>query len=312
MNARMAPYCLVRSAMDMTIGVQESLARIRGLELRARQVVDGLLSGRHRGPARGYAAEFSRHREYVPGDDLRHLDWKAYARTGRHFLKQYHQETDLACWLLVDASESMRFASGAVTKYDHACILAAAMACLVLRQQDRVGLAIFAENVRRSLGPSGQATHLGELLGVLAEGPSGQKTRLGPVLHDLAERIVRRSLVVVLSDFFDDASEVLAGLRHLRYHRHEVVVFHVLDPAELDFPFDEPARFHGLEQTGDLIADPAALRQAYQEEVTAFIHKLRCGCREQGIDYTIMRTDKEAGEALAGYLAARGAFNEGS
>src|SRR5262245_8745681 len=284
-----------------------TLAQVSGLELQARHVVEGFVSGLHRSPYHGFSVEFAQHREYVPGDDIRHIDWKVYARTGRYFLKQYEEETNFVTSLLVDVSESMRYASGAVSKYDYACMTAAALAYLLLGQRDSVGLATFDDQVRGYLAPASQPSHLKEIVKVLAPGPGREKTRLAPIFHELAERVRRRGLVVILSDCFDDVPDLLRGLQHLRYQRHEVVVFHVLDAAELDFPFQEPTLFRGLESEPELLSDPRALREGYLDEVRAFLTELERGCRDQHIDYVRLRTDTNLGVALASYLAARSA-----
>ena len=282
-----------------------ALAKVRSLELQARLIVEGYLSGQHKSPYHGFSVEFAQHREYVPGDDIRHVDWKVYGRTGRFHLKQYEEETNLVCWLLLDVSESMRYASGPVSKYDYACLTAAALSYLILHQQDSVGLATFDDQVRQFVRPSSQPSHLKQLVRVMNQGAAREKTRLAPIFHDLAERIPRRALVVVLSDLFDDVPDLLAGLKHLRHKRHEVVVFHVLDGAELDFPFQEATLFRGLEQFGELLTDPRSLRQGYLDELNAFILEVRRGCRGQNIDYVQLRTDADPGVALSAYLAQR-------
>jgi uncharacterized protein (DUF58 family) len=282
-----------------------TLAKVRGLELQARLIVEGYLSGMHKSPYHGFSVEFAQHREYVPGDDIRHVDWKVYGRTERYYLKQYEEETNLVCWLLLDISESMQYGSGPVTKYDYACMVTAALAYLILHQQDSVGLVTFDDDVRKFLKPTSQPSHLKEIVHVMNRGASREKTRLAPIFHDLAERIAHRSLVMVLSDLFDDVPDLMAALKHLRHKRHEVVVFHVLDRAELEFPFQEATLFRGLEQYPELLTDPRSLRRGYLEEVQAFVHDLRRGCRGQDIDYVQLRTDKNLGVALSSYLAHR-------
>jgi uncharacterized protein (DUF58 family) len=282
-----------------------ALAKVRSLELQARLIVEGYLSGMHKSPYHGFAVEFAQHREYVPGDDVRHVDWKVYGRTGRFYLKQYEEETNLVCWLLLDTSESMRYGSGAVTKYDYACMSAAALAYLTLHQQDSAGLVTFDNQVRTFLRPSSQPSHLKEMVNVMNRGRPREKTSLAPIFHDLAERIARRSIVVLLSDLFDEPEDVLAGLQHLRYKRHEVVVLHVLDRAELEFPFQEATLFRGLEQYPDLLTDPRSLRQGYLEQVDLFVEELERGCRSLNADYVQVRTDADLGVALSGYLAHR-------
>jgi uncharacterized protein (DUF58 family) len=282
-----------------------TLAKVRSLELQARLIVEGYLSGMHKSPYHGFSVEFAQHREYVPGDDIKHVDWKVYGRTGRFYLKQYEEETNLVCWLLLDVSESMRYSSGAVSKYDYACMSAAAMAYLTLHQQDSIGFATYDNQVRTFLKPSSQPSRLKEMVNLLNRGCGAEKTSLEPIFHDLAERINRRSIIVVLSDFFDEPSDVLAGLKHLRYKRHEVVLFHVMDPAELEFPFQEATLFRGLEQYPELLTDPRSLRDGYLEQVSAFVTELKHGCRGQNIDYVQLRTDANMGVALSGYLAHR-------
>jgi uncharacterized protein (DUF58 family) len=282
-----------------------TLAKVRGLELQARLVVEGYLSGMHKSPYHGFSVEFAQHREYVPGDDLKHLDWKVYGRTGRFFLKQYEEETNLICWIFLDISASMRYASGPVSKYDYACMAAAALAYLVLHQSDAIGLVTFDEQVQSFLKPSTQPSHLKEIVQVLAQNSRREKTHLGGLLHDLAERIKRRGLIFVVSDLFDEVPEVLLGLKHLRHKRHEVVVWHVLDPYELTFPFQQATLFRGLEQEPDLLTDPRGLRQSYLELFGQFLAQVQRGCRDQNIDYVQMRTNTPLHVALSSYLAHR-------
>jgi uncharacterized protein (DUF58 family) len=297
-----------------------ALASVRGLELQARLIVEGYLSGMHKSPYHGFSVEFAQHREYVPGDDLKHLDWKVYSRTGRFYLKQYEEETNLACWLLVDASESMQYGSGPtnaegrplVRKYDYACMAAAAISYLTLHQQDSVGLVTFDNQVRTLLRPSSQSSHLKQFVTILNQGAGRERTSLAPIFHDLAERINRRGIIVVLSDFFDEPEDILAGLKHLRHKRHEVVVMQVMDPAELEFPFHEATLFRGLEQFPELLTDPRSLREGYLEQVGTFVRDLEHGCRFQNIDFVQLRTDQSLGLALTGYLAHRLARKKGS
>jgi uncharacterized protein (DUF58 family) len=289
-----------------------TLAKVRNLELEARLVVEGFLSGMHKSPYHGFSVEFAQHREYVPGDDIKHVDWKVYGRTGRFYLKQYEEETNLACWLLVDASESMRYGSmpskegkDLLTKYDYACLVAAALAYLVLHQQDSVGLITFDSQVRCLTKPSSQPSHFKEIVHGLNRGCGGEKTSLAPIFHELAERVNRRAIIMLLSDLLDNPADILAGLKHLRYKRHEVVVFHVLDRAELEFPFQEATLFRGLEQLPELLTDPRSLRDGYLEQLGGFIKDVQRGCRDQNIDYLQLRTDIPVGTALSHYLASR-------
>jgi uncharacterized protein (DUF58 family) len=290
-----------------------ALAKVRNLELQARLIVEGYLSGMHKSPYHGFSVEFAQHREYVPGDDLKHLDWKVYSRTGRFFLKQYEEETNLACWLLVDASESMRYGSGPVgtdgkpllSKYDYAAMAAAALAYLTLHQQDSAALVTYDNAVRQMVRPASQPSHLKQMVTCLNKGPGNERTRLAPIFHDLAERINRRGIVVVLSDFFDEVPDILAGLKHLRHKRHEVIVMHVLDRAELEFPFQEATLFRGLEQYPELLTDPRTLRDGYLQQIQTFVQELKTGCLAQNIDYVRLCTDMPLGVVLSSYLAYR-------
>jgi uncharacterized protein (DUF58 family) len=284
------------------------LASLEGLDLQARMVVEGYVAGLHASPYHGFSVEFAEHREYVPGDDIRHVDWKVWSKTDKFYLKQYEEETNLLTYLLLDTSESMAYASGKnVTKLQYAQFIAAALGYLVLQQQDSVGLATFDAGVGKYLRPSGQPSHLKELLHVMDAVPAGAKSDMGAVFHDLAERFKKRGVVVVLSDFFDDPARVLAGLKHLRHRRHEVIVFHILDPAEVDFPFRETTLFKGLEGLPEILTEPHALRKAYREELGAFLDELKKGCRMIDIDYVPLRTDQDLDGPLSTYLASRSA-----
>jgi uncharacterized protein (DUF58 family) len=284
------------------------LASLEGLDLQARLVVEGYVSGLHASPYHGFSVEFAEHREYVPGDDIRHVDWKVWSKTDKFYLKQYEEETNLLTYLLLDTSESMAYASGDnVTKLQYAQFIAAALGYLVLQQQDSVGLATFDRGVGRYLRPSGQPSHLKELLHVMDTVPAGAKSDMGAVFHDLAERFKKRGVVVVLSDFFDDPGRILAGLKHLRHRRHEVIVFHILDPAEVDFPFRETTLFKGLEGLPEVLTEPHALRKAYRQELGTFLDELKKGCRMIDIDYVPLRTDQDLDGPLSTYLASRSA-----
>ena len=281
------------------------LSRIDRLELEARQVVEGYLSGRHRSPRHGFAVEFAQHREYAPGDDIKHMDWKVFARTERYHLKQYEQETNLIAWLLLDASESMAYGSGKRTKYELACSAAAAMAYLTLQQTDSIGVATLAGGVKAFLRPSGQITQLREACRAMAEGPFAEPTALGQVLNELAARTGRRGIAFVFSDLLDDVPAILSGLQHLRYQKHEVVLFHTLDAAELDFPFRNTTLFRGLEGLPEILTDPLGIRENYLKALHEHIAAIETGCRAMEIDYVRLRTDGDLGHDLTAYLQKR-------
>jgi len=284
-----------------------TLAKLEGLELRARHVVEGYVSGMHRSPYHGFSVEFAEHREYVHGDDLRYLDWKLFGRTDKFYLKQYEDETNLICYLLLDTSESMRYQSDPelLSKLEYGQCAAASLAWLVLSQQDAAGLATFDSQVKSLVRPACSASQLKQIIHAIDTVTSEAKTELGPILHDLAERFRRRGIVVLFSDLFDDPRSLLAGVKHLRHRRHDVVVFHLLDPAEMEFPFDGMTLFKGMEQTVETTADAPSLRKAYLEELGRFVDTIRKGCREHQADYRLIRTDASLDEALVEYLASR-------
>jgi uncharacterized protein (DUF58 family) len=284
------------------------LASLEGLDLQARMVVEGYVAGMHPSPYHGFSVEFAEHREYVPGDDIRHIDWKVWSKTDKLYLKQYEEETNLLLYLLIDTSESMGYASGEnVTKLQYAKFIVAVLAYVVLQQQDSVGLAVFDDAVRRYLKPAGHPSQLKELLHMLEVTPAREKSDLGLVFNELAERFKKRGVVAVFSDMFDDVSRIIMGLKHFRHRRHEVIVFHILDPAELDFPFRDTTRFKGLEQMPAILTDPHALRRAYQTEIRTFVRDLEKACRTADIDYVPLRTDQTLDIALSSYLASRSA-----
>jgi uncharacterized protein (DUF58 family) len=286
----------------------QTLASLEGLDLQARMVVEGYVAGMHPSPYQGFSVEFAEHREYVPGDDIRHVDWKVWSKTDKLYLKQYEEETNLLLYLLLDTSASMAYASGEnVTKLQYARFVVASLAYLTLQQQDSVGLAVFDDAARRYLRPAGQASHLKELLHMLDVTPAREKSDMGAVFHDLAERFKKRGVIAILSDFFDEPARILAGLKHFRHRRHEVIVFHILDPAELQFPFRSATLFKGLEGMPEILTEPHALRRAYLDELGSFLGELKKGCRMMDIDYVPLRTDQTLDVPLSSYLASRAA-----
>jgi uncharacterized protein (DUF58 family) len=285
------------------------LAKISGLELRARLIVEGFFSGTHHSPRRGVSVEFADHRAYTQGDDLRHIDWKVYGRTDKYYIKEYEQETNLNLLIAVDTSESMNYrsADASMTKYEYAAAIGAAIAYLTLQQQDSVGLALFDEHLREFVKPSNNVQQWKALVKELAGGTGASKTSLGLVLGELAERLTGRLLIVLISDLFDDVDVILKGFKHLRYRHHELIVWNIWDHAELTFPFDRPTMFDGLESTGRVLTNPRTLRARYLDEVDAFRTRLRAGCGHMHIDLSIFDTSTPLDAALSGYLATRSA-----
>ena len=297
----------VKSPIDPKI-----ISRVAKLDLRARLVVEGYVSGVHKSPYKGFSVEFAEHREYTPGDDLRYLDWKVFGKTDRYYIKQYEEETNLVCHLVLDTSQSMDFGTdfdgtGGIRKADYALTIAAALAYLIVGQHDAAGLTTFDEKIRNVLPPGSHGGHLRRLFEILEKSQPGGKTSIGAVLTQISEKLRKRGLVVLISDLVGDVEDVLRGLRRLRSHRHDVVVFQVLDPSEIEFPFDQMTLFEGLEEFPDLLADPKALRQTYMEHLTAFRHRLRTGCLAERIDVVEMSTRTPLDVALTSYLAHRAA-----
>jgi uncharacterized protein (DUF58 family) len=283
----------------------EAVARIARLELQARNVVEGFLSGLHRSPYFGQSVEFVQHREYVAGDDPRRIDWKVWSRTDKYYIKQYEEETNLRATLLVDSSESMRFGTKAMNKYEYACALAACLAYLLLRQQDSVGVVNFDDQIRSVVPPRSKRNHLQAVLAALDSGTPAEKTDLYRVLAKVADEQSQRGMIVLLSDLFAPREGLFKGLKLLRHRGHDVLIFHVMDDAELDFPYAGTTRFEGLEGLGETTCDPRALREGYMQAVRAFQEELRRYCASQTVDFQTLRTSDPLDAALGHYLTHR-------
>ncbi len=284
----------------------EVVSRLSRLDLIARLVVEGFITGLHQSPYHGFSVEFSEYRQYMPGDPLRDLDWKVFGKTDRLYVKQYEEETNLKSHLLIDASASMAYRSGSITKFQYASYVAAALSHLMLRQRDAVGLIAFDDQIRTHLPPRSVTSHLHTLLTALQNThPEGTDTDLATAFHDLAERIVRRGLVVVISDLFDDPDRLLNGLKHFRHRNHEVIVFHVIDPRERDLNFDRETRFVDLESGAQIATEPWHIAPAYRDHMKALINRFRRECREALIDYVLLETSEPFDTALFNYLAKR-------
>lgn len=284
-----------------------TIAKLKGLVLRARHIVEGYIAGLHRSPYRGFSIEFAEHREYVPGDDLRYLDWKVFGRTDKFYLKQFEDETNLIAHLVVDVSESMNYRGPhcAMSKLEYAQCLAASMAWLVLQQQDAVGLTTYDDQLRTQLRPNSQSTHWKTILESLERVDARGKTKPEAVFKELAARWNKRGVVIIFSDLITDLEGLLRGLKQLKFRQHDVALFQILDPAELDFPFSGERQFHGLEQLPDLTVNADAIRRGYQEELNRFLDSVRASCHSLGMDHQLVRTDQPFDQALASYLSRR-------
>jgi uncharacterized protein (DUF58 family) len=283
----------------------EAVSKLSNMNLVARLVVEGFITGLHRSPYHGFSVEFAEHRPYMPGDDIRHIDWKVFGKTDRFYLKEFEEETNLKAYLLLDTSASMGYHSNGLSKLRYASYLAAALAYLMLHQRDAVGLATFDERLRRYLPPRSMQSYLSQLLVELERATSQGETHVGQTFHQLAERMKRRGLVIIFSDLFDQPQDILSGLKHFRHNKHEVIVFHILDPAERFFNFKQDGTFVDLE-TGDKMAtQPWHIRQEYRRLMNGFVETLKKGCREQKIDYVLMDTTEPFDRALLQYLIKR-------
>ncbi|MEM8668851.1 MAG: DUF58 domain-containing protein [Planctomycetota bacterium] len=287
----------------------KDLSRVAKLQLLARQVVEGFCSGRHRSPHKGFSVEFKEHRPYVRGDELRNIDWKVFAKSDRLFIREFEEETNLRCTLVVDRSGSMRYGgerAEGVTKYDYAQQLAASMAYLMLGQQDAVGMVTFDDRPREQVPPRSRPSHLRALLSALAADGSKRETDLGGVFHSIAPKIGRRGLAIILSDAMGDVSSMARALTQLRAARHEILFFQIMDPDELDFPFSGRIQFRDLENTSrEQTVDARSLRDAYLQRLKQHEVELRDACRRNRVDLIPITTDRPFADALHEYLALR-------
>ena len=287
------------------------LDRLSGLSLVARTVVDGFMSGQHRSPLRGNSAEFAQHREYVPGDELRRIDWKVFGRSDRLVIKEYDEETSLDCHLLVDGSESMAYGSLGWTKFDYARWCAAALAHLVIHARDTAGLVLFDEAEKKKVPPKNGLDQERDILSALENYTPTGKTKIGDVLFWLGTRLRRKGIVAIFSDFFDDPDKIVEGLRRLSYAGHEPILFQIVDPLETTFDIRHLVRLDGLEGAGVHKVDPNSLRAAYVEEFTRHQREIAARTRQLGLDCLHLTTSQDLGAALSTYLAHRSARSRG-
>ena len=283
-----------------------ALGRLKNLGLAARMVVEGFFSGMHKSPHRGFSVEFAEHREYTPGVDPRHIDWRVFGRREKLYVKQYEEETSLRCYVLLDKSASMGYHSeGVMSKLEYGSFIAASLAYLMAMQHDSVGLVTFDDQVRDFVPPKQGAGHLRGLMERLEVTEPGGETSLGDTFHQLAETMKRRALVVIISDLFDDPDKLLDGLKHFRHRKHDVIVLHTLDPSELTFPFDDVSRIEDMETGREITSDPVAFRNHYLEELGKFLDQVRGGCLASRIDYAMAETETRFDLFLGAYLAKR-------
>ncbi len=283
----------------------DTLSRIRNMQLLAKTVVEGFILGLHRSPYRGFSVEFAEYRPYVSGDEIRHLDWKLYGKTDRYYIKQFEEETNLNCHILLDKSASMGYGSGPVSKLQYGSYLAASLAYFMLLQRDATGLVLFDTEIQKLLPPRSRTTHLHLMLSELENLTPSGSTRTGKPLHDLAEGVKKRGLIVLISDLLDEPQDVLGGLQHFRFLGNDVIVFHIIDKAELEFPFDQITEFIDPETEERILTAPQSVRQHYLAEMEEFYGVYRQGCADLRVDYKLFDTSMPLELALSEYLFKR-------
>jgi uncharacterized protein (DUF58 family) len=283
----------------------EVISKLSGMEVKARLVVEGFIAGLHRSPYHGFSVEFAEHRQYMPGDPLRNIDWKVYGKTDRYFVKEFEEETNLKAYLLLDISGSMGYSSNGINKLEYSSYLCAALSYLMLKQRDSVGLVIFDQKIQKYIPPKSTLSHLHNLLRELDKLLPSEPTNISSTLHQMAERIKRRGLIILLSDLFDQPEEIISGLKHFRHKKHEVIVFHILDPKERSFAFEDEAIFKDLETKEEIMTSPWQIRKEYQERLKELLNRYTLECRESLIDYVLLDTSVPFDRALFSYLNKR-------
>ncbi|MDG2013441.1 MAG: DUF58 domain-containing protein [Pirellulaceae bacterium] len=283
----------------------EAIRRIARMEVRARHIVEGFLTGSHRSPYFGQSVEFLQHRQYVVGDDLRHVDWQVWARQDRLYVKQFEEDTNLRCHLLIDISGSMLYGSGPLNKYEYGCTAAASLAYLILKQQDAVGGITFDSQVRERIPVSSRRNHIMSIVKAMDAETPENKSDIAAICQKVAQTFPRRGMMILVSDLLTDTDQLLSGLRLLRQRGHDVLVFHIMDDDELDFEFDGPTRFEDLETDAVLSCNPRGLREGYMQALDSFLEKVRHGCAKNMIDYALIRTSDPLDAVLAHYLSNR-------
>ncbi|MBS3763792.1 MAG: DUF58 domain-containing protein [Planctomycetes bacterium] len=285
--------------------VPEKLSTLGNLQLLARTVVEGYISGLHKSPFKGFSTEFAAYREYMPGDDLKHFDWKVYARSDKKYVKEYEEETNMRCTLLVDTSGSMAYEGDGISKFDYACYLAAALTYLMVQQRDQVGLVCFAENIRERYPARSSPAHMKFLLDRLEEMKPSGETGVAGALHAIATNMSQRGLIIVLSDLIDNQDAVMNALQHFRHDRHEVIVFNIFDETEIDFPFRGMKEFRDLETDERMQVRPEVVQDEYLEAFNEFLEKYRGDCRASGVDYQLVNTSVPFEYMLKEYIVKR-------
>ena len=282
----------------------EVLAKLSRLDIKARLVVEGFLSGLHASPFKGFSQEFADYRQYMPGDELKRIDWKVFGRSDRFYIKEYQEETNLRAYILLDKSGSMGYGKK-ITKIEYAKYLGASLAYMLFKQKDNVGIATFDTGIREIIPPSSRRSNFTMILRAIEDAAPGGETAMTDVLHQLAQKLKKRGLVILLSDMLDDPEDVVRSLRSFRYRKHEILVFQILDPDESDFPFDRSAIFSDLEDDSEMIINPGLIRNRYRKRFAEFISFYHRQLLESHIDHTVLYTSTPYDKALFTYLQKR-------
>lgn len=282
-----------------------TLSKITNMELRAKLLVDGVLSGIHKSPYKGSSIEFLEHKEYSPGNEIKHIDWKVLAKTDRYYIKQFEEETNLKCYIFIDSSGSMGYKSTGISKFEYAATLAASLAYLLLKQSDLVGLISFSDKALQYIPPRSRLTYLHVLLNALTELKTAGRSDTSAILNEFVEKIGRRSLIIIISDFFDDTKKIIHQLKYFLFKKNEVILFHILDPYELTFPFETITFFESMEDERRILADPKSMKDQYLSEINHFIEQFRQSCFENQIDYWLIDSSTPLDQALIKFLARR-------
>jgi len=282
-----------------------TLSKIANMELRARLVIDGVLSGIHKSPYKGSSIEFLEHKEYSPGNEIKHIDWKVHARTDKYYIKQFEEETNLKCYIFLDTSGSMGYKSTGISKFEYATTLTASLAYLLLKQSDMAGLISFSDKVQQFIPPRSRLTHLHILLNALTKLKTAGKSNISNILKEFIEKIGRRSLIIIISDFFDDTEKIIHQLKCFQFKKNEVILFHILDPYELTFPFETITFFESMEDDRRILADPKSIKDRYLSEMNRFLEQFKQACFENQIDYWLIDSSTPLDQALIQFLARR-------
>ncbi|MFC1726737.1 DUF58 domain-containing protein [candidate division KSB1 bacterium] len=285
--------------------IPEVLSKLSNLELKARMIVEGFITGLHKSPYHGFSVEFAEYRPYIPGDEIKNIDWKVFGRTDRFYLKEYEEETNLKSYILLDTSESMGYSSGGLTKLEYGTYLTAALTFLMLKQRDAVGLTIFDDKIRKFLPPRSVMSYLSLILKEAQRAKPGSKTNISNTLHILAERIKRRGLIILISDLIDIPEAVITGLKHFRHMKHEVLIFHILDPNEINFPFRKDYIIEDMETKERMEIQARFIAKNYKDMLNNFINFYKKACRENSIDYCFLDTSTPFDQSLYRFLLKR-------